>query len=149
MTKYETEMRNKKEALEMFLDEKKEVKYLYDNIFESESGAEYMVLTDDEADVEAENNIRGSLWAFDANFILEHMSAYRNTTTNQDKDIISALEQMQRTLCETANELVYALIGDYEQFVEDAIEADGRGHFISIYDGEENEQNGFYIYRTE
>lgn len=147
MTKYETEMKNKKEALEMFLGE--EVENLCDNIFESESGEEYMVLTDDEADIEVENRIRESLWAFNADFILKHMSAYRNTTAKQDKDIIFALEQMQRTLCETANELVYALIEDYEQFVEDAIEIDGRGHFISMYDGEENEQNGFYIYRME
>lgn len=27
------------------------------------------------------------------------------------------------------------------------INADGRGHFISYYDGNENEQNGFFIYR--
>ena len=43
MTKWETEMRNKKEALEVFLGE--EVENLCDNIFESESGEEYMVLT--------------------------------------------------------------------------------------------------------
>ena len=147
MTKYETEMRNKKEALEMFLGE--EVENLCDNIFESESGAEYMVLTDYEADIEAENIIRESLWAFNADFILKHMSAYRNMTAKQAKDIIFALEEIQKTLCETANEIVYALIEDYKQFVEDAIAIDGREHFIFTYDGEENEQNRFYIYRME
>lgn len=25
--------------------------------------------------------------------------------------------------------------------------ADGRGHFLSFYDGKEKEQNGFFIYR--
>jgi hypothetical protein len=34
-----------------------------------------------------------------------------------------------------------------EGFVEEAVSADGRGHFLSSYDGEENEQDGFYIYR--
>lgn len=38
MTKWETEMKNKKEALEMFLGE--EVENLYKNIFKSESGEE-------------------------------------------------------------------------------------------------------------
>ena len=147
MTKYETEMKNKKDALEMFLGE--EVENLSDNTFESESGEEYVVLTDEEADNEAENSIRESLWAFNADFILEHTAAYKHTSGEQDRDIILALQKMQETLCETANELVYALIEDYEQFVDDAIEADGRGHFLSMYDGEENEQNGFYIYRME
>lgn len=147
MTKWETEMRNKKEALECFLGE--EVENICDNTFESESGEEYMVLTDEEADNEVENSIRESLWAFNADFILEHTAAYKHTSGEHDRDIILALQKMQETLCETANELVYALIEDYEQFVDDAIEADGRGHFISMYDGEENEQNGFYIYRME
>lgn len=147
MTKYETEMKNKKEALETFLGE--EVESICDNIFESESGTEYMVLTDEEADNEAENSIRESLWAFDTEFILEHTTAYRRTSAEQDRNIIFALKEMQVTLCEMANELVYAMIEDYEQFVEDAIKVDGRGHFVSMYDGEENEQNGFYIYRTE
>jgi hypothetical protein len=41
---------------------------------------------------------------------------------------------------------------DIDSLVEDAISADGRGHFLSSYDGDENEEtvNGqtFYIYRT-
>jgi ferredoxin len=36
-----------------------------------------------------------------------------------------------------------------EDNVEDAIDADGRGNFISHYDGVENEQDGFYIYRVD
>jgi hypothetical protein len=31
--------------------------------------------------------------------------------------------------------------------MKDAISTDGRGHFISSYDGEENEQGDYYIYR--
>lgn len=147
MTKWETEMKNKKEALEMFLGE--EVENLYKNIFKSESGEEYMVLTDEEADSEVENSIKKSLWAFNADFILEHTDFYRNSTESEDQIFINSIKVMQNTLCENANSLVYAMIEDIDTFIEDAIEADGRGHFISMYDGEENEQNGFYIYRME
>ena len=43
-------------------------------------------------------------------------------------------------------------LGDYvkfdrEMWLRDA-KMDGRGHSLSSYDGEENEQDGFYIYRT-
>lgn len=147
MTKWETEMRNKKEALEMFLGEK--VENVCDNIFESESGEEYMVLTDEEADEEVKKYIRESLWAFDADFILNHTVVFECTSYEEDRAIVSALKEMQNKLCETANEIVYALIGDFDQLVEDAVMEDGRGHFISDYDGEENEQNGYYIYRME
>lgn len=147
MTTWETEMKNKKKALEMFLGE--EVENLCDNIFESESGAEYMVLTNDEADSETENRIRELLWAFNADFILKHTSFYHVSTEEKDQVFTNSLKIMQNTLCENANDLVYAMIEDIDFFIVDAIEADGRGHFLSDYDGEENEQNGYYIYRTE
>lgn len=35
---------------------------------------------------------------------------------------------------------------DRESFTADC-EKDGRGHFLSGYDGKENEQDGYYIYR--
>jgi len=42
-------------------------------------------------------------------------------------------------------------LDDIDSFVDAAISADGRGHFMSSYDGNENEEevNGttFYIYR--
>lgn len=39
------------------------------------------------------------------------------------------------------------MIDDIVAFVNDAIDADGRGHFIALYDGYENEQDGYFIYR--
>ena len=44
---------------------------------------------------------------------------------------------------------VYAEINieDFDDFIDDAVSSDGRGHFISRYDGDENEQDGYYIYR--
>ena len=55
---------------------------------------------------------------------------------------------MQQELCEDANEIVKAIITDINEFIEDAISSDGRGHFLNGYDGTEEELNGFYIYRT-
>ena len=34
-----------------------------------------------------------------------------------------------------------------DEFIEDAISSDGRGHFLSPYDGEENEEGDYFIYR--
>jgi hypothetical protein len=59
---------------------------------------------------------------------------------------------MQSKKCEGANDAILALIektdGGLDGFVEEAISADGRGHFLSSYDGNENHESGFYIYRT-
>ena len=54
---------------------------------------------------------------------------------------------MQSSLCESANDIVAAMVDDVEEFCNDAIIADGRGHFISWYDGEEIETENFFIYR--
>ena len=109
--------------------------------FEAE-GKEYYVLTDDEANTYAEEYIRESLWAFRAEFIAQY------TKVTLSDRAIAAIKKMQETLCEDANELIYALIEDFDAFVKDAIRADGRGHFISQYDGEEYEQGDYYIYRV-
>jgi hypothetical protein len=39
------------------------------------------------------------------------------------------------------------MIDDPDEFIQDAIDSDGRGHFLSYYDGEETEINDYYIYR--
>ena len=111
-------------------------------------GNEYKVLTDEEADEAAKDEILNSLWAFNADFILRHTEFYNTSCDREDKEFIKSLQDLQSRLCEGANAIVKALIVDIDIFVEDAIDADGRGHFISYYDGYENEQNGFYIYRT-
>lgn len=59
--------------------------------------------------------------------------------------------EMAGKLCESFNKAVLAMIPDKNHFVKDAILADGRGHFLSQYDGQENEikVNGvwYFIYR--
>lgn len=133
------------EFLEVGTDEIAESNY-YDDGF-SYGDEEYLVLTDEEADKKAREEIRESLWAFNTEFILEHsvISNYSNVT-----EIINALNKVQSELCESVNEFVYALIVEnFDEFVEDAVISDGRGHFISRYDGNENELNDYYIYRVD
>jgi len=109
--------------------------------FDAEGG-EYLVLTDEEADELAKLRIRDSLWAFNASFIASH------TKNGLDDAAEKALAEMQGRLCESANPIVEALIEDMDHFISDAISSDGRGHFISHYDGEESEQGQFFIFRT-
>lgn len=111
-------------------------------------GQEYKVYTDREAYKAAADYIKDNLWAFNADFILQHSAVYKETTAREDEEIIEALRMVQESICEGANALVKALISDIDTFIEDAIDIDGRGNFLSSYDGEEHEIGNFYIYRT-
>ena len=108
--------------------------------------SEYLVLTDREADSHTREYIEDSLWSFRTSFILDHIQGRDRAGINWDR-VERALEKMQGALCEDANEIVRAMISNLRVFVQDAISADGRGHFLAPYDGAENEQDGFYIYR--
>jgi hypothetical protein len=70
----------------------------------------------------------------------------------EGEDFVKALKKVQENYSEDANDLVLALIESDSNlgfFVRSAIQADGRGHFLSGYDGEEIEtKGGMYIYRT-
>lgn len=107
-----------------------------------EDGSEYLILTDEEADKQAETEIKDALWAFIPKFIIEHMANVKYSKSLED-----AISQMQANLCEGANDIVAAMVDDVEEFCDDAIVADGRGHFIAWYDGEEIETENFFIYR--
>ena len=51
---------------------------------------------------------------------------------------------------EGANDDLMALLklkNSLDDLIEDAILSDGRGHFISSYDGEEHEVDNYFIYR--
>ena len=104
---------------------------------------EYAVGTDDEAQMACEEYIKDTAWAFRSSFICEYC--------NLPQELAEALEAMQSKKCEGANDAILALInkanGGLEGFTECAISEDGRGHFLSSYDGEENERDGFFIYR--
>ena len=104
-------------------------------------GGEFLVLTDYEADDKAYSEIEESLWAFNADFIID-MCGFSSGK--------KSLTAMQRESCEDCNEFIKAMIEGtcgLGAFVQSDIESDGRGHFISTYDGEEVEQDDYFIYR--
>ena len=131
-----------KTLAEFLCVEENEVKENSWGTYSTISGDEYLVLTDDEADEEVYKEIETSLWAFNAEFIIEM------TGLNSG---VESLRTMQKNSCEDCNDFIKAIIDGtcgMEYFVESAIESDGRGHFISYYDGEENEQGEYFIYRV-
>ena len=100
----------------------------------------YYVCTDEEADDLASGYIKDSLWAFNSDFL-----AYE---TGLPEAVFIPLSERFDT--DAIYEIVYTTCG-IDAFVEAAIAADGRGHFIAQYDHEEHEQvvgdNTYYIYR--
>ena len=88
----------------------------------------------------AEEYIKDSLWAFNAEFIVEQAKL--------PDEAVEMVRGFQEAKSEGANETIAALIKDMDGFVAAAIQADGRGHFLAGYDGAENEEGGFFIYRT-
>ena len=96
---------------------------------------EYLVLNDQEAQKRCEEDIKESIWAFRSSFISKH--------TGIDEEIIKSVQEH----CEGSNEMILRSIKDLEKFIKDAILSDGRGHFISYYDGNEHEIDDLFIYR--
>ena len=107
---------------------------------------EFRVLTDEEADEAVAESIKSSLWAFNASFISSHTKKGLSSAAEK------ALSEAQAKLCEDANDLVEAMIDDLDHFVDDAVAADGRGHFLAQYDGEEQYYTvggvTYYVYRN-
>ena len=147
---------NRKEALANYLGMEKPEKDLIqkdisqDNVY-TVGMSEYLVLTDEEADERAREDIEHSLWAFNADFILRHNSNCSSMDNWEYDAAIEALKEAQGKSCENLNGLVRCLISNMDEFVEDAIMEDGRGHFIAFYDGREEEQRvagvDYYIYQ--
>jgi hypothetical protein len=101
-------------------------------------GFTYAVMSDDDADAACTERIEDSVWAFRSGFL--------SGATGLDERVFEALQDR----CESANEAITALINGscgMKHFVEQAMAADGRGHFLSPYDGEEYEYEDWYIYR--
>lgn len=96
-------------------------------------GDQYAIaFDDDEADKAVTEYIREHVWAFSPEFIAE--------TTGLPEGIFDCLAKSN--MCEAANEHVLECINQtcgLDSFVADAIKFDGRGHFLSLWDGEEIE----------
>lgn len=94
-------------------------------------GEDFAVADNEEqADAAARRAAGDSLWAFNTDFIGRFLGL-----SDAQKE---AIGKMQQELCEGAQEVVEMLLGDRRrEFLQDAIDADGRGHFLNGYDGEE------------
>lgn len=105
--------------------------------------AEYAVGTDEEADAACREYVESSAWAFNASFVLSECGL--------PSELEDAVQAFQSKECESANDAIVALIEKtcgMEAFTESAISADGRGHLLAAYDGDEMELAGnFYAYR--
>lgn len=114
----------------------------YDSDTLTAHGDNYLVCTSEEADTKVYESIAESLWAFHAPFI----AIACGLPSEAAEMILSHQEQ----LCEGANLTIRALIDNscgLDDFVENAIGADGRGHFLNSYDGNEYEVAAFFIYQ--
>ena len=111
----------------------------YDEAQSDFDSEDYLVYTDEEADEAVREDIEQMVWAFTPSFLRTHTGV-----------TIEAIAKIQE-MCEGANEPLTAMIKDFDHFVDDAVNCDGRGHFLAPYDHEENEItfNGitYYIYR--
>lgn len=94
-----------------------------------DDAGEYMVCTDGTADASVKGQILSSLWAFRPEFLA--------CETGLPEVVFSCL---CKEMCEDANETIHALVkatcGDLS-FVDAAVSADGRGHFLATYDNDE------------
>jgi hypothetical protein len=101
---------------------------------------EYAVGDDEQAGEALFEYIEQSVWAFNASFIASECNL------PDSEGMIKAAQEK----CEGANDGILAMIKGtcgLKSFVDSAESADGRGHFLSPYDGDENEVDGFFIYR--
>lgn len=101
---------------------------------------DYLVLTDSEMEQQAYDYISDSLWAFQPDWLAWYMG---------DHVTVDTVKTLQDSgLCEGLNEPFRSMVGDnFDRLVKDAISSDGYGHFLSPYDGEHHEFDGFNIFR--
>jgi len=100
-------------------------------IDENMGGTDYYDVHNEESrDFAVREYINESLWAFNADFIISHTS----TEIRPEE-----LQKMQETMAESANGIIAGIITDIDIFINDAINEDGYGHFLSTYDGKEHE----------
>ena len=104
-----------------------------------------VIIIDDEEDAVAKNEetankaarraIEDSICYFNPSFLADH--------SDVPEDVFVFLANK----CFDNNEAYKSMIYDVDDFVDDAIDADGRGHFLSGYDGEEHEIGEYFLYR--
>ena len=114
----------------------------YGLIVLSYEGEEYAVALDDEqAEKAASKCIADTVWVFSAEFLVNYLPDGFET---------KYIRMIQENACEDCNDMFYNLIaagGELDNFVDDAISADGREQFLGHYDSEEIEVLNGFMYR--
>ncbi len=109
------------------------------------SDERYLVLTDQEANEAVKEYIKESICYFNASYIAIY--------SRLSKEVIEHLQEKHVAVYggqEEINDLlIRELTIDFNRFVINVIEEDGRGHFLSSYDGDEHETGDFYIYQID
>jgi|694.fasta_scaffold18529_15 hypothetical protein len=93
-------------------------------------GEEWVLGNDTEVDKAVKSYIEETLWAFNKSFLSDQ--------TGLPEEVFSTLQQG----CESSNDAILSIVekcGDMDTLVSDAVSSDGRGHFLSPYDGHEKE----------
>lgn len=101
----------------------------YDDTVLEVEGQEWLALDDSEADSRAHAEVERLLWAFNASFLAGE--------TGIDQSAFDAIQANGR--CEDNNDAILSMIKGtcgLESFVESAVGADGRPHFLAQYDGD-------------
>ena len=91
-------------------------------------GEEWVLGNDTEVDKAVKSYIEETLWAFNKSFLSDQ--------TGLPEEVFSTLQQG----CESSNDAILSIVekcGDMDTLVSDAVSSDGRGHFLSPYDGHE------------
>ena len=93
----------------------------------------YTIASEDEALDIVSNYIQDALWAFNADFLASFCDL--------PSEVFEAIQANNK--CEGNNDTIERLIerspGGLTDFVDQAISADGIGHFLNSYDGESDE----------
>lgn len=99
-------------------------------------GEEYAVAEGEEmADKAAHRAVEDSICYFNPSFLANH------------SDVPEEVFDFLANKCFDNNEAYKAMIYDVEDFIDDAIDADGRGHFLNSYDSKEHEIGEYFLYR--
>jgi Ni/Co efflux regulator RcnB len=101
---------------------------------------EYLIIQQQEANSIAGEVILDTVWAFNADFLCYYLCEGKLTAHQ--------INLLRGDSCEDINDAFLVMLGDKKkEFIRDAIWSDGRGHFISNYDGVEHEVGDYYLYR--
>lgn len=91
-------------------------------------GCTYAVGTEEEANDAAAEYIRESLWAFNPDFLANYAAGPMRAKW---------IKEIVGDRCEDANDDITEMVSDrIKELIDDAIAADGIGHFLNSYDGD-------------